>query len=69
MKTYNLTEAAEVAGVTKETLRAALNDGTLAGRNIGGKKGWITTRDALRAWVESGNKGSGISGLAEGENG
>ena len=54
--TYNLQEAARVSGLTKDTIRKALNDGSLAGRLIGGKKGWVTTSNALREWIESGNQ-------------
>jgi len=31
------------------------DDGSLRGRNLGGRKGWVTTRRAFSEWIESGN--------------
>lgn len=48
----SLAEACEYAGVKSERfLREELSAGKIAGRNIGGQVGWITTRSALLAWA------------------
>jgi excisionase family DNA binding protein len=51
-------DALEYVGhkVSHETIRRALHDGEIAGRNIGGRNGWLTTRKALDEWIERGNR-------------
>jgi len=41
--------------VGARVIYAALQSGDLAGRNLGGSKGWVTTRTAVLDWIESGN--------------
>ena len=41
--------------VGPRVIYAALQAGDLAGRNLGGSKGWVTTRTAVLDWIESGN--------------
>ena len=41
--------------VTPRVIYAAFKSGDLAGRNLGGRKGWVTTKNSVLDWVESGN--------------
>lgn len=44
-------QAAEMTPFGMVTLRAALDDGSLEGRKIGGPTGWVTTWQALLRWA------------------
>lgn len=48
-------DAAEMLGLSPRVVHAALRSGELKGRNLRGRKGWVTTKRALRDWVENGN--------------
>lgn len=49
-------DAAEMLGISPRVIHAALRAGSLKGRNLRGRKGWVTTKRALRDWVENGNE-------------
>jgi excisionase family DNA binding protein len=48
-------EAAELLGLSPRVIHAALRKGEIKGRNLRGRRGWVTTKAALREWVENGN--------------
>ena len=54
-KIMGIQDVREMCSISGRVIYAALKSGELAGRNIGGRKGWITTRTAVLDWVESGN--------------
>lgn len=54
-KLLTLAEASKASGLHKETLGDALRSGELKGRNLGGRRGWMTTWSAIKEWIESGN--------------
>jgi len=51
--------AAKVCGMSERAIMDALrrgpDSGGLEGRNMRGRKGWVTTRGALQRWIEGGN--------------
>ena len=48
----------EMVGVSPRVVYAAFKSGDLAGRNLGGRKGWVTTRNSILDWVESRQRAS-----------
>lgn len=48
-------DVAKLLGISRRTVLAALKAGELEGKKIGGRRGWITTRAAVRRYVEGGN--------------
>lgn len=48
----NLEQLLKLAPVGAHAIRAAFKSGALAGRNIGGPTGYVTTWRAFRAWAE-----------------
>ena len=52
-------EAARIARVSVEAIKLAINSGALPGRNFGGRRGYLTTGDALSAWLVGGFKAKG----------
>lgn len=51
----SIKEVSAMCQISPRVIYAAFQSGDLAGRNLGGRKGWITTRTAVLDWVESGN--------------
>ena len=52
-------EAASEAGVSVRLILNSLrsdDENSLRGRNLAGRKGWVTTRRELAEWVERGNE-------------
>jgi hypothetical protein len=45
----------KMVGCSPALIYLALQTGELAGRNLGGRKGWISTRTSVLDWVENGN--------------
>ena len=54
----SLRDAEWITGISVRVLARALRAGTLKGRNLEGRKGWVTTANAIRDWAEQGNPGS-----------
>jgi hypothetical protein len=52
----SLKDAESLTGISAKLLAKALRAGELNGRNLEGRRGWVTTRDAIREWAERGNK-------------
>lgn len=50
-----LRDAEALTGISARVLAKALRGGSLSGRNLGGRKGWVTTRNAIRKWAETGS--------------
>lgn len=48
-------EVSALVGVSPRVVQAALRKGELKGRNMRGRRGWVTTKEAVSAWIESGN--------------
>ena len=51
----SLKTAEKLTGISVRVLAQALRDGALKGRNLEGRRGWVTTKNALREWAERGN--------------
>jgi len=58
-------EAATEVGVSYRVMIHALRDGDLQGRNLKGRRGWVTTRAALVSWIEQGNLTATRNGSAD----
>jgi len=51
---YNLDEAAELVGLARATLQAAIRGGRLRAKRTGEKRGiYLISHEALTAWFES----------------
>ncbi len=57
----SIKEVTKYIDVGPRVIYAALQNGSLAGRNLGGSKGWVTTRTAVLDWIESGNAAESAS--------
>ena len=49
----------KMVGCSPAVIYTALQSGELAGRNLGGRKGWISTRTSVLDWIENGNVDDG----------
>lgn len=48
-------DVVKFCGISRAYVYRALKTGELAGRNIGGTRGWLTTKTAVLDWLETGN--------------
>jgi excisionase family DNA binding protein len=50
-RAYNITEAAELKGVSPDTIRRAIRSGTLAAKHVG--RGYRIAASSLEAWWDA----------------
>jgi len=55
---HDMLDVSEIAAelkISPRTIYKLFNEGILKGRNMGGQRGWITSRACVLAYVASGN--------------